>query len=106
MLYGVGGGSTWPDRTDPKDQLDSKKLESDRPGQVRTYLNAVKKPKPPANRPMAPMLPIGDAIQAHARKFYSPYADKSRGGGNTLMQRWKYSAHVSSTQTPAGAPNA
>lgn len=100
-----GGGSACPTRTKPDEQFDSAKLESDLPGELMKYLKTVVVPKSPSNRSMSPMLPIGDAIQAHARKFFAPYADKGRGGGNTITEGWKYSAHASSTQTPAGAPN-
>jgi hypothetical protein len=53
---------------------------------------------------MSPLLKIADAVQAQARAFYAPYADKGRGGGNAFLQQWQYSAHAVSSQSSAGTP--
>src|SRR6185369_14816081 len=39
------------------------------------------------------------------RTYYAGYADRARGGGNTFLQQWKYSAHLVSVQSPAGNPD-
>lgn len=102
---GGGGGSSCPSSRSASQQLDAPKLESDLPPQLEAYLKTVVVPTNVKNQPMAPLLPIADQVQAEARAYYAPYADKSRGSGNTVMQQWQYSAHLVSSQSSAGTPN-
>jgi hypothetical protein len=98
------GGSACPARTQPADQFNGQKLESDLPQQLTNYLGTVVVPTNVKNQAMSPLLPITDEIQKQARTYYAPYADTARGGGNTFVQQWQYSAHAVSSQSPAGAP--
>jgi hypothetical protein len=87
------------------DKLNKAKLESDLPGQLETYLKTVVVPTNVKTQAMSPLLKIADAIQERARTYYAPYADHSRGEGNTLVQQWQYSSHLVSSQSPAATPN-
>jgi len=102
------GSSSCPSPRPVKDQLDAPKLQSDLPGQLETYLKAYNKQitssKNPA-QPMSQLLPLADPIQEQARTYYAGYADRARGGGNTFLQQWQYSAHLASVQSPAGNPD-
>ena len=102
LSTGSGGGSTCPSpRTNA---LDVAKLKSDMPVQLEAYLNTVQVISNTKNQPMAPLQKLGDAVQERARSYYSPYADHSRGKGNTFVQQWQYSAHMVSSQSAAGTP--
>lgn len=100
------GGAACPARTQPGTQFNSRKLESDLPTELTTYLGKVVVPTANVKtQAMSPLLKIADAVQAQARAFYAPYADKGRGDGNTFVQQWQYSAHAVSSQSPAGTPH-
>jgi hypothetical protein len=101
------GGAVCPARAQPGTQFDSQKLESDLPQQLTNYLGqvSVTPPQKVKTQAMSPLLKIADVIQARARSFYAPYADRGRGDGNTLVQQWQYSAHAVSSQSPAGTPH-
>lgn len=99
------GSSSCPSPRAAADQLNAAKLQSDLPGQLENYLKTVVVPTNVKTQPMPDLLKVADAVQARARSFYSPYADRSRGSGNTILQQWKYSAHLVSSQSPAGTPH-
>jgi hypothetical protein len=104
---GAAASSTCPSPRDPKDQLDKTKLESDLPGQLETYLKAYHKQITSSTataQPMSQLTPLADPIQQMARAYYSPYADRGRGSGNTLVQQWQYSQHLADVKSPAGDP--
>jgi len=102
LSTGSGGGSTCPSpRTNA---LDAAKLKSDMPVELEAYLKTVQVISNTKNQPMAPLQKLGDAVQERARSYYSPYADHSRGRGNTFVQQWQYSAHMVSSQSAAGTP--
>ncbi len=98
----TAGSSTCPrGATDPP--LDAQRLETELPPKLEAYLKTVVVQKP-STASFTSLLPIADAVQAQARAYYAPYADNSRGRGNTLLQQWTYSGHLVSTQSPAGTP--
>jgi Domain of unknown function (DUF4157) len=99
------GSSDCPASRPAAEQLDKTKLESDMPGQLKTYLGKVVVGKNTKTLPTSPLLKVADAVQQRARSFYSPYADRARGDGNTVLQRWQYSSHLVSSQSTAGTPN-
>ncbi|HKG11725.1 MAG TPA: DUF4157 domain-containing protein, partial [Pyrinomonadaceae bacterium] len=99
------GGAVCPARTQPGSQFNGQKLENDLPTELTNYLGTVSLLKNVKTQAMSPLLKIADAVQAQARNFYAPYADRGRGGGNTLVQQWQYSAHAVSSQSPAGTPH-
>ncbi len=102
----ASGGSACPARTQPGTQFDSQTLENDLPKELLTYLGKVVVPSSVKTQAMSPLLTIADEIQKQARIYFAPYADKGRGGGNTVTQQWQYSAHAVSGQTQAGTPPA
>lgn len=99
---GGGGGTSCP--TTRSAALDVAKLKSDMPTQLEAYLNKVVVISNTKSQAFSPLQKIGDAVQEKARSFYSPYADRSRGSGNTVVQQWQYSAHMVSSQSPSGTP--
>jgi outer membrane protein OmpA-like peptidoglycan-associated protein/Zn-dependent peptidase ImmA (M78 family) len=98
----VGGGSSCPSQR--PEALDKAVLKSDLPVKLEAYLKTVQVIANPKNQPFSPLQKIGDAVQEKARKYFAPYADHSRGSGNTVVQQWQYSAHMTSSQSPAGTP--
>lgn len=98
------GTSSCPSPRASTDQLNAAKLQSDLPVQLENYLKTVVVPTNVKTQSMPDLLKVADAVQARARSFYSPYADRSRGSGNTILQQWQYSAHLVSSQSPAGTP--
>ena len=102
LSTGSGGGSTCPSPRTAA--LDAQKLKTDMPVELEAYLKKVQVITNTKNQPMAPLQKLGDAVQEKARSYYSPYADHSRGRGNTLVQQWQYSSHMVSSQSTAGTP--
>jgi hypothetical protein len=100
----TSGGSSCPSSRPAAEQLDAARLKSDLPPQLEAYLKKVVVPTNVTTQSMTPLLKIADAIQERARTFYSPYANRSRGAGNTFVQQWQYSSHLVSSQSSAGTP--
>lgn len=110
-LLGVtsaGGGSTpsasCPSPRKSEDQLKKAEFQTELPKRLVTYLGKVAIAKTPVAQAMSPLLKAADEVQKQARSFYSPYADRSTGTGNTLLQRWQYSAHTISSQSAQATP--
>lgn len=99
---GGGGGSACPSQ---RTALDVAKLNSDLPPKLEAYLKTVQVVANPKNQAFSPFQKIGDAVQLRARRHYAPYADRSSGAGNTLVQQWQYSSHMVSSQSAAGTPS-
>jgi hypothetical protein len=103
----TSGSSSCPSARPSKDQLNQAKIETDLPGQLETYLKTYNQQVTSSTTPAQPMtqlVPLADPIQEMARSYYAGYADRGRGGGNTFVQQWQYSAHLASVKSPAGNP--
>jgi len=111
-LLGVtssGGGSSpsasCPSPRKSEDQLKKADFQTELPKRLVTYLGKVAIAKTPVAQAMSPLLKAADEVQKQARSFYSPYADRSTGTGNTMLQRWQYSAHTISSQSAQATPS-
>ncbi|MFY9569807.1 MAG: DUF4157 domain-containing protein, partial [Blastocatellia bacterium] len=102
------GSSTCPSTRAPAEQLDAAKLQSELPVQLENYIRAYHKQVTSSKgttQSMTQLSPVADTIQERARSYYSGYADRGRGAGNTWVHQWQYSAHLASVQSPAGNPD-
>ncbi|HST11227.1 MAG TPA: DUF4157 domain-containing protein [Terriglobales bacterium] len=99
------GSSSCPSPRQPSDQLNTSQLQTDVPTQLKTYLQSVSVPTKVTTQSMTSLQTVADLIQGRARTFFAPYADKSSGSGNTVVQQWQYSSHLQSAQGPAGTPS-
>lgn len=98
------GASTCPSPRPTSDQLNTTQLQSDMPKQLKTYLQSVSVPTTVTTQSMPSLQTVANLVQGKARSFFAPYADKSSGSGNTVVQQWQYSSHLASAQGPAGTP--
>jgi len=99
------GASTCPSPRPTSDQLNTTQLQSDMPKQLKTYLQTVSVPTTVTTQSMPSLQTVANLVQGRARSFFAPYADKSSGSGNTVVQQWQYSSHLASAQGPAGTPS-
>lgn len=99
------GSSSCPSPRQTSDQLNATQLQSDMPTQLKTYLQSVSVPTKVTTQSMTSLQNVADLIHGKARNYFAPYADKSSGSGNTVVQQWQYSAHLASAQGPAGTPS-
>jgi hypothetical protein len=101
---GSAPSSSCPSTRKAEDQLKKTDFETELPKRLVTYLGKVAIAKTPVAQAIPPLLKAADEVQKQARKFYSPYADRSTGTGNTMLQRWQYSAHTISSQSAQATP--
>jgi hypothetical protein len=99
------GSSSCPSPRPSSDQLNSSQLQTDMPKELKTYLQSVSVPTKVTTQSMPSLQTVANLIQGRARNYFAPYADKSSGSGNTVVQQWQYSAHLASAQGPSGTPS-
>ena len=86
-------------------KLKTAQLQNDMPTQLKTFLQSVAVATQVTNQSMPSLKKVADLVQAKARAYFAPYADRGTGRGNTLTSQWQFSAHLQPTKSPAGAPD-